>query len=297
VEFRERAAGVGDAEAIFEVIAAAEVGWHGRAEVVVDRVVADLRRPLIDLEADTLVVEAPGGEIAGWAWNHGGKRAQVDVHPAYRGLGVGTRLLDWAEARSRAVGSEWIAQTVDDADKDGTAMLKARGYDVLAVNWLLERPLTSEHRETPAGIRLTGYDAERAEQVHQVVEDAFAEFGSRRKSFDEWAELTIARASFHPEASTLAYDGDVLVGVVIALDGDEGYVEQLAVGADHRNRGIARAMLDRAAAEFHRLGRENLTLWTHSGTGALAMYEHLGLRVRRSTTVHRLLLRTVDTTA
>ncbi|MET7282711.1 GNAT family N-acetyltransferase [Kribbella sp. NPDC005582] len=290
MEFRERAAGAGDAEAIYEVIAAAEVGWHGRAEVGVDRVAADLRRPLIDLEADTLVVEAPGGEVAGWAWNHGGKRAQVDVHPVYRGLGLGTRLLDWAEARSRAVGSEWIAQTVDDADEDGTAMLKARGYDVLAVNWLLERPLTTEHRETPAGIRLAGYDSERAEQAHQVVEDAFAEFGSRRKSFDEWAELTIARASFEPEASTLAYDGDVLVGVVIALDGDEGYVEQLAVGGDHRNRGIARAMLDRTAAEFHRRGRDNLILWTHSGTGALAMYEHLGLHVRRSTTVHRLML-------
>ncbi|GAB3925124.1 hypothetical protein GCM10029976_017950 [Kribbella albertanoniae] len=102
--------------------------------------------------------------------------------------------------------------------------------------------------------------------------------------------LTIGRAGFRPDASTLAYDGDVLVGVVIALDGDEGYVEQLAVGVDHRNRGIARAMLDRTAAEFHRLGRTKLTLWTHSGTGALAMYEHLGLSVRRSTTVHRLML-------
>ena len=290
VEFRERAAGVGDARAIYELIAAGEVEWHGRAEVALDRVVADLRRPLIDLAVDTLVVEAAGGVVAGWGWNHGGKRAQVDVHPAYRGLGVGTRLLDWVEARSRAVGSEWIAQTVDDADKDGTAMLQARGYDVLAVNWLLERPISAERRESPAGIRLAGFEPERAEDAHQVVEDAFAEFGSRRKSFAEWAELTIGRASFLPEASTLAYDGDVLVGVVIALDGEEGYVEQLAVGVDHRNRGIARAMLDRTAAEFHRLGRENLTLWTHSGTGALAMYEHLGLSVRRSTTVHRLLL-------
>lgn len=279
-----------DAGAIYELIAAAEVGWHGQAEVIVDRVAADLRRPLIDLGVDTLVVEAPGGGVAGWAWNHGGKRAQVDVHPSYRGLGLGTRLLEWAEGRSREVESEWIAQTVDDADKAGTELLQSRGYDVLAVNWLLERPLSSEQRAIPAGIRLESYDSARAEQAHDVVEDAFAAFGSRRKSFEEWAELTIARASFRPDASTLAYDGDVLVGVVIALDGDEGYVEQLAVGADHRNRGIARAMLDRTAAEFHRLGRTDLILWTHSGTGALAMYEHLGLSVRRSTTVHRLML-------
>ncbi|GAA1701707.1 hypothetical protein GCM10009745_56070 [Kribbella yunnanensis] len=290
MEFSGRAAGVGDAGAIWGVIAAAEVGWHGRAEVVPDRVAADLRRPLIDLALDTLVLEAPGGELVGWAWNHGGKRAQVDVHPAYRGLGLGSRLLDWAEARSREVGSDWIAQTVDDADKAGTELLQGRGYDVLAVNWLLERPLRSQPCEAPAGIRLEAYDSARAEEAHEVVEGAFAEFGSRRKSFEEWAELTVARASFRPDASTLAYDGDEVVGVVIALDGDEGYVEQLAVATDHRNRGIARAMLDRTAAEFHRLGRGNLTLWTHSGTGALAMYEHLGLRVRRSTTVHRLWL-------
>ncbi|TDD55277.1 GNAT family N-acetyltransferase [Kribbella antibiotica] len=289
--FSGRAARLEDAQAIYELIAAAEVGWHGQAEAVPDRVMADLRRPLIDLALDTLVIEAPNGELTGWAWNHGGKRAQVDVHPSYRSLGLGTRLLDWAEARSKEVGSEWIAQTVDDADETGTELLKERRYDVLAVNWLLERPLAeTPATELPAGIRLAGYEPERAHGVHEVVEDAFAQFGQRRKSFEEWAELTIARDSFLPGASTLAYDGDAVVGVVIALDGDEGYVEQLAVSGDHRNRGIARAMLDRTGAEFRQLGRDNLILWTHSGTGALAMYEHLGLRVRRSTTVHRLLL-------
>ncbi|WP_405058308.1 GNAT family N-acetyltransferase [Kribbella sp. NBC_01505] len=291
MEFRSRAAGVEDAQAIYGVIAAGEVGWHGAAEVVPDRVGADLRRPLIDLDLDTLVLEAPDGELVAWAWNHGGKRAQVDVHPSYRGLGLGARLLDWAEARSREVGSEWIAQTVDDADKAGTELLQQRQYDVLATNWLLERPLgDAPTGEVPTGIRLAGYDPDRAAEVHDVIEDAFAAFGARRKSFDEWAELTVARSSFLPEASTLAYDGDAIVGVVIALDGEEGYVEQLAVETGHRNRGIARAMLDRTAAEFRRMGRDNLILWTHSGTGALAMYEHLGLRVRRSTTVYRLML-------
>jgi mycothiol synthase len=290
MEFSTRAARVEDARAIYEVIAAAEVGWHGSAEVVADRVAADLRRPLIDLALDTLVVEAPDGEVAGWAWNHGGRRAQVDVHPSYWGKGLGTQLLDWAEARSRAVGSEWIAQTVDDADKAGTALMQSRGYDVLATNWLLERPLaTLEPQEPPAGIRLAPYEPERAQEVYELAQDVFGA-QQRRKSFEEWAELTIARPAFLPAASTLAYDGNSVVGLVIALDGEEGYVEQLAVGVDHRNRGIARAMLDRTCAEFRHAGRTSLILWTHSGTGALAMYEHLGLQVRRSTTVHRLTL-------
>jgi len=46
-------------------------------------------------------------------------------------------------------------------------------------------------------------------------------------------------------------------------------------------------MLDDTCAEFHRLGRRTCILWTHSGTGALGLYERLGMRVGRGTTVYR----------
>jgi len=291
MELSSRPATSDDAEAIYELIAAAERSWHGQAEVVPDQVAADLRRPELDPERDTLVVHAQNGDLAGWAWIHLGKRAQVGVHPSYRGNGIGTMLLDWVEARSREAGSEWVAQAVDDADQAGTALLRSRGYDVLATNWLLERPIDGpEPLDLPAGIRLDTYDAARAHEVHGLIDAAFSGFQQRRKSFEEWARLTVERSSFLPEVSTLAYAGDKLVGAVIALDlpdSGEGYVEQLGVLADHRNQGIARAMLDQTCAAFGRIGRRNCILWTHSGTGALAMYEHLGMRVRRSTTVYR----------
>jgi mycothiol synthase len=290
MEFSTRPATTDDAHAIYELIAATEQEWHGRAEVVPDAVAADLRRPLVRLELDTLVAEAPNGELAGWAWVHGGRRAQVDVHPAYRELGLGTRLIRWAERRAAELGSEWLAQTVDDVDKAGTELLRSRGYDVLATNWLLERPIATEPAGPPTGITVSGYDSARDHEAYELFEDAFAPFQQRRKAFDEWAELTIARPSFLPEVSTLAYDGAELVGAVIALDlpdSGEGYVEQLAVRADRRNRGVARAMLDRTCTEFAPLGCETCILWTHSGTGALGMYERLGMRVRRSTTVYR----------
>lgn len=287
MDFTDRPADLGDADAIYRLIAANEREWHGRAEVVADQVAANLSRPLIRLERDTLIVNAPNGDVAAWAWLHDGKHAQIDVHPAYRGLGIGTRLLDWAEAGSRDLGSDWIAQTVDDADRAGTQLLRSRGYDVLATNWLLERPISSQPAAAPDGIRLEGYDATRAHEVYELIEAAFATFQPRRKSIEEWTELTVGRSTFLADVSTVAYAGDEVVGAVIALDGDEGYVEQLAVQADQRNKGIARAMLDRTCAEFLRRGRTTCILWTHSGTGALAMYERLGMRVRRSTTVYR----------
>ncbi|MEV0289257.1 GNAT family N-acetyltransferase [Kribbella sp. NPDC050820] len=289
--FTSRSTTIADAEAIYRLLAAGEIQWHGRAEVVPDGVAADLQRPELDVERDTLVVHAADGELAGWGWLHLGKRGQIDVHPSYRGLGIGTALVEWAEARSREVGSEWLAQAVDDADKAGTDLLRSRGYEVLATNWLLERPIAAAASfQAPDGITISRYDEAQAHAVHELIEAAFSEFQPRRKSYDEWARLTVDRETFLPNASTLAYAGNELVGAVVALDlpeTEEGYVEQLAVRADQRRKGVARAMLDATCAEFGRLGRQDCILWTHSGTGALAMYEHLGMRVRRSTTVYR----------
>jgi GNAT superfamily N-acetyltransferase len=292
MELLGRAAAVADAEAMYQLIAAAETGWHGRTEAVPDQVAADLSRPELDLARDTLLLHTPDGDLAGWAWLHLGKRAQIVVHPSYLGQGIGTRLLDWAEQRAREVGTDWFALAVDDADTAGTALLKSRGADVLATNWLLERPITAAAPgPLPAGLRVATYDAARAHDVHELIEDAFSGFQPRRKPFEEWALLTVERDTFRPDATTLAYAGDELVGVALALDlpgtGD-GYIEQVAVRADQRNKGLARAMLDETSAAFQRIGRHSLMLWTHSGTGALAMYQRLGLRVRRSTRVYRL---------
>ncbi|HEY3556763.1 MAG TPA: GNAT family N-acetyltransferase [Kribbella sp.] len=290
MEFQTRPATLDDAPAIHEIIAANERSWHGQVQSVADAVSADLQRPLITLDLDTRVVVAPNGELAAWAWVHGGRRAQIDVHPSYVGQGLGTELLDWAEARAREHDSDWLAQTVDDADVAGTQLLQARGYDVLATNWLLERPVDGDAPVLPDGVTLRPFEARDARVAHQVVQDAFDEWQPRRHEYEEWAGTSIERSSFDPGQSPVAVAGDEIVGVVISLDipdSPDGYVDQVAVRRDFRGRGLARALLTYAALEAGRRGKQTLTLWTHSGTGALAMYERLGMSVRRSTTVYR----------
>ncbi|MET9272347.1 GNAT family N-acetyltransferase [Kribbella sp. NPDC003557] len=298
MDLTRRPATLDDADAIHRLIAAAEQLWHGQTDRVPDAIAADLRRPLIDLDLDTRVIEAPDGELAGWAWVHGGRRAQIDVHPSYVGRGLGTELLDWAEGRAREHGSDWLAQTVDDADKAGTGLLRARGYEVLATNWLLERPVTGDAPVLPEGVTLRPFAPGDARVVHQVVQDAFDEWQPRRHEYDEWAGTSIERSSFDPELSPVAVAGDEIVGAVISLelpDSPDGYVDQVAVRRDFRGQGLARALLTYAALGAGQQGKQTLTLWTHSGTGALAMYQRLGMSVRRSTTVCRTALRAVDT--
>jgi len=293
MDFTRRPATLDDAAAIHQLIAAAERRWHGQVEAVPDAVAADLRRPLITLDLDTLVVEAANGELAAWAWVHGGRRAQVDVHPSYVGLGLGTELLDWVERRAREFGTDWLAQTVDDADKAGTELVRSRGYEVLATNWLLERPVDGAEPELSEGLTLRPFAPGDERIVHQVVQDAFDEWQPRRHEYDEWARTTVERTSFDPELSPVAVAGDEVVGAALSLElpgSPDAYVDQLAVRRDFRGRGLARALLTYTAQRAGRRGKQTLMLWTHSGTGALAMYERLGMRVRRSTTVYRIQL-------
>jgi ribosomal protein S18 acetylase RimI-like enzyme len=290
MDFRTRPATLADAPAIHAVIAANEQAWHGLVQSVPDAVAADLQRPQITLGLDTRVVTTPDDEVVAWAWVHGGRRSQIDVHPSYAGQGLGTELLDWAETRAREHESDWLAQTVDDADEAGTDLLRSRGYEVLATNWLLERPVDGDAPALPDGVTLRPFATDDARVVHKVVQDAFDDWQPRRHEYDEWAGTSIERSSFDPELSPVAVAGDEIVGAVISLDlpdSPDAYVDQVAVRSDFRGRGLARALLTYAALGAGRRGKQTLTLWTHSGTGALAMYERLGMKVRRSTTVYR----------
>jgi len=124
-----------------------------------------------------------------------------------------------------------------------------------------------------------------------VIEDAFNEWPDREPStFEEWAEHGIAHGSFAPELSRLAFDAGELVGTALAIDYatvDEGWIQMVATKATHRHRGIARALLHEVFVAFHEKGKQKCGLSTDSRTGALTLYERVGMHVRRSYTSYR----------
>jgi predicted acetyltransferase len=64
----------------------------------------------------------------------------------------------------------------------------------------------------------------------------------------------------------------------------EGWIDKVAVKATHRNRGIARALLLHSFREAWHRGERVSGLSTDSRTGALTLYEKVGMTVRRSYT-------------
>lgn len=284
-----RAAAEVDLPAIHAMVAACEQALAGHSETDLDRVAAGLARPGLIPERDSLVVHDAGGELAARAWVN--RRSEVDVALAHRGRGLGAALADWVVRQAAAAGTREVTQTVPDTDRAAVQLLEARGWTPKVTSWLLEISSTAEPGvpPAPAGITVRSFREGDERAAHQLIEDAFDEWQQRHLDFDEWRLLTVDRATFAPGLSPVAFDGETMVGAVISLDDPargEGYIERLAVHRDYRNRGLARTLLRRTFRDFHRRGRPTCTLWTHSDTGALSLYERIGMTVRRSSTVY-----------
>ncbi|MGZ6751959.1 MAG: GNAT family N-acetyltransferase [Nocardioides sp.] len=291
--FSSRPVTPADHAGVHALVAAYERDAYGRVESDVDRVSADLARPRLDPATDSLLVEDEDGTIAAWAWVD--RRCEVVVHPAYRGRGLGAALLTWVEERARETGTTRLAQTVWDGDEAAVALLRSRGFTPMVTQWMLGIDLDEEPvvPAAPDGVRVRAFRPGDEQAAHTLTEDAFDEWQERRRSYDEWALLTVGRSTFMPDCSPVAVVGrgadERMVGAVLSLDLPdlgEGYVERVAVRRDQRGQGLARLLLRRAFLGFHVRGLPSATLWTHSGTGALALYERVGMDVRRASTVY-----------
>ena len=259
-----RVAATDDVEAITALIAACELADDGAVEIDATDVVQFLESAPDPLDA---IVVTEAGRIVAWGALNG-ERCYVDVHPGGRGRGVGGALLAWSEDRARAHGRPLVRQTVTDNDRAAAALFRALGYAPAHTSWIIDIALGDEPSPVvvPAGIAIRPYGPENDRASHRLIDDAFS----------EW-----------PGRDPLAFDGDELVGVALAYDygvADEGWVQQLATKASHRHRGIARALLGSVFVAFHAQGRRTVGLSTDSRTGALSLYERLGMRVRRSYT-------------
>ena len=275
-----------DVAAITALITAGEIADNGVAEVQVMDVEHAL--DLADAPDGVIVVEGPDGLVA-WATVADG-RADAEVHPDWRGRGIGASVLAWSEARARESGSARVRQVVTDSDTAARSLFEGAGYRVQHTSWVLQMRLEDAPPavELPPGIQIGPYQAADAEAAYRVIEDAFNEWPDRQPTeFADWSAHVIGHPAFAPELSRLAFDGGELVGVVLCMDYEgveEGWVDQVATVASHRHRGIGRALLQSAFAAFHAGGRRLVGLSTNSQSGALTLYERIGMRVRRSYT-------------
>lgn len=278
-----------DARAAFEVIAAQERHDLGSVEVEEADLIGDWQRPSYDLGASSVAV-LDGERMVAYAEHLGEERYDAAVVPSYRGLGVGTWLAHWIQRLARERGVAIVGMPVAEGSA-GDRLLTALGYDVRWTSWVLRLPpgAAVAARPLPAGYTLREATPADHEQVWTVTEDAFLEWSAReRATLGDFAAQVWQRPGSAPWQLRVVTGPDGRVAGVAHVwnAGTDTYVSKLAVARAHRDRGLAQALLVSAFAAGREHGATSSSLSTDSRTGALALYEKVGMRVE-STWVHR----------
>jgi GNAT superfamily N-acetyltransferase len=279
-----------DARAVFEVMAAQEL--HDVGEVVIEEadIVGDWQRPSHDVPGSTLGV-FDGDRLVAYAEVAATWHGDAAVHPDYRGRGIGTALARWAQDRARERGGTVFGMPVP-VGSDGDRLLAALGYFERWHSWVLQLPegKAIEAQPLPAGyaIRTAATEADQR-AAHEVIEDAFLEWSEReRQTFEDFAAVTMRRPGFEPWNLRIAVDpdGEVVGACHLTLAEGCGYVSSLAVRKDRRGLGLARSLLADSFGLARDHGATRSELSTDSRTGALGLYEKVGMVVT-SNWVHR----------
>lgn len=280
-----------DAHAVYVLMAAQEQEDVGEVAIEEADIVSDWARPSHDLGARSVGV-FDGDTLVAYAELMGTDRADTSVLPSHRGRGIGTWLAHWLQDLGRRMGSRVIGMPVPQGSP-GDRLLEQLGYRVRWTSWVLKLPegASIPERDLPEGYVVRTAEPGELRAAHDVLEDAFLEWSERdREPFEDFEASTSGRPGFEPWNLRVALDaaGEV-VGVSLVLvsdNGATGYVDRLAVRRDQRNRGLAQALLVDSFARAREHGTSTSELSTDSRTGALTLYERVGM-VATSTWVNR----------
>ncbi len=281
-----RALLMSDARAVYQLTAAQELVDTGEVSVDEADIVADWQRPSFDVGDSTMGVFA-ADRLVGYAEVTMADRGAAAVHPEFRGVGIGSWLARWMQERARDRGSDVIGMPVPQGSA-GDRLLESLGYRVRWTSWVLRLP---EGAEIPSRSLPDGYDVREAAEADyrscwNVLEDAFLEWSVRdREPFEDFLAEVPKRPGFEPWNLRIVTDAEqvIVAAAVNVISGDEGrrdcFVERLATRADQRGRGLAQALLVDSFATARAHGVAGAALSTDSRTGALGLYEKVGMRV------------------
>lgn len=280
---------IDDVTAVHAVMCAQELLDAGTAEIEVADLLGDWQDPDFDLATSTVGV-FDGPLLVAYGEKGPADRADAAVHPAYRGRGIGTALAHWMQDTARRHGQTLVGMPTPQGSP-GDRLLEALGYQVRWQSWVLELPegATVPSRDLPDGYAVRQAAPEEYRAVWAVQEDAFLEWSVReREPYEDWESAMTRRPGFEPWNLRVVVDpsGEVVAMAMLQMSEATAFIARLATRKDQRGRGLAQALLVDAFAAGKAHGAVRFDLSTDSRTGALGLYEKVGMQVT-STWVNR----------
>jgi mycothiol synthase len=305
-EFVVRPARMDDMEAAVAMFNACARQMYGVDEHTVEQYEGEWSDPAINLELDTrLVLDAANGRVAGcievwntaphvfsWVWGR--------VHPEYGRRGVGTYLMQWAEARACELVEKAPAEArvvinvgTPSVNEDAALLLYEQGYQAIRHSWTMAIDLDSPPAAPllPAGVMVRPFrHGEEDEALYRADEEAFKDHWGHvdvpfEEGFARWLHRRDTNPDYDPSLWFVAVDGEEIAGVSLCWprrteDPEMGWVGTLGVRRPWRRQGLGLALLQHSFVELYGRGRRRVGLGVDASslTGATRLYEKAGMR-------------------
>ena len=271
-----------------------------------EQVVETFESSYIDFPRGSVAAFAEGGEMVAYCCLRARTAAEPvhdcglegGVHPAHRGLGLGTRMLEWAaeaavplhEERFPGAPLSLCAGTL--AGHAGSEQLFAdQGYEQRRWFNTMRIDLSRELPESPLadGVTVRTFTSEISEDARRIRNEAFRDhWGTTECSPEIWAWVT-GGSAFRPGFTVVAYEGEEPLSLVLSEEFEAnreatgkrdlhiGLVGTRRVG---RKRGLAAALVTQVLSQARAEGFDTASLGVDadSPTGALGLYERIGFR-------------------
>ncbi len=243
----------------------------------------------LDLERDSLLLLEPAGGLVACAtlYSRRADALELDacVHPERRGRGLGSALLDWAEAEAWRRGRPTLQTAGLAADAAARHLAESRGFAPVRHFY---RMLTDLDAPPPApvwpeGFAVSVFQPGEERVLHAALEEAFADhWGHEPRDLEHWQTTMFGQEWWDPSLAYLVRSGgEVVAAAVNAVRFGMGWIGSLGTRAAWRGRGLGRALLLIAFGELYRRGERRIGLAVDAGneTGATHLYESVGMRV------------------
>jgi mycothiol synthase len=238
-------------------------------------------------------------------------RVEIWVRPDRLRQGIGTRLLEWGENRSREAVADGTGGPrdlphvfgggADKANRGSIAFAERAGYVPIRFHYEMRRDLTEPIPEPaliPDGLELRPVTPDQHRRIWLADAEAFRDHWDTSTPFEE----DFVQFFQHPDVDTalwlVVWDGDEVAGMVLNaiypeenehIGIDIGWIDGVATRRPWRGRGVASALIPRALALLRDRGMAvaSLGVDTQNPTGALGLYERFGFKPNRTWAFYR----------
>ncbi|MCW3841456.1 GNAT family N-acetyltransferase [Micromonospora yasonensis] len=193
------------------------------------------------------------------------------VHPAWRGQGIGARLLSWADEQA---GDADLLVTTETWSADAETLFAGRGFERTFLEWVLRHDLDALP-EVPAadGVRLE--PAALGPELFGTYRASFADRpGFVEPAAEDWLGELREDDGYRPDLSLIARGPDgTAVGFLNVI---ENWIDQVGVVPKWRGRRVGAYLVATALWSLAGDGAREAWLCVNDNNPAAALYRRLG---------------------